>query len=609
MWSDNETSVDLLGFDYLVDELEVLVTNERLLPLTVLVDGDWGSGKSSLMGVMRDRLLSDENKGRFIVVEFMPWRFEDLALVKVALMAAVVDAIAEHVETRPKDSVPQVVFQKMNRLRGTLQRFGLWKAAATGGLVLAGVSPVEAAAAGALADALGSVAPERPSDDEEIPRDFTSVADFHVVFEELIEALGDDLQAVVVFIDDMDRCSSTSTIVETFEAMRLFLHAPKTAYVVGAQAKSVEAALDSGYVGRTADEDERVAGRWLEKMLQQRIQVPPLGEPDVMTYINLLFCELYTTGEQFAELRALADENRKSNPFGVALNLGMVVDKLGSVPDELVEGLNIAQEIGPVLAEGLRGNPRQTKGFLNDLLRRLKTAERRGMGLEPAKLAKLMVLETGVDEKHFEQLFKWFLAADAGLPVELSAAEKLAREGIEKDCPEEVRQWVIQPGVRRWLRLQPSLADTNLGPYFTFSRSRLSGLITAPRLSLDLQRMLAKLQGDVEAQRVGAVKTASELPDGELAELLPPLVDAAMQRLRGAAATSLLELATKRPEVATAMFDRLNKLPDNKADGTFATNLAVRMKSDSRVRPLLQRWAEKGTRDVKAAAARALDRL
>ena len=49
MWSDNETTTDLLGFDYLVDSLLVLLEEPKLLPLTVGVAGDWGSGKSSLM--------------------------------------------------------------------------------------------------------------------------------------------------------------------------------------------------------------------------------------------------------------------------------------------------------------------------------------------------------------------------------------------------------------------------------------------------------------------------------------------------------------------------------------------------------------------------------
>ena len=61
VWPDNETRIDLLGFDYLVDSLEVVLTEPRLLPVTVGVLGDWGSGKSSLLNMVADRLArSDE---------------------------------------------------------------------------------------------------------------------------------------------------------------------------------------------------------------------------------------------------------------------------------------------------------------------------------------------------------------------------------------------------------------------------------------------------------------------------------------------------------------------------------------------------------------------
>ena len=92
----------------------------------------------------------------------------------------------------------------------------------------------------------------------------------------------------------MDRCCSETTIVETFEAMRLFLNAPKTAYVVGAHESIVEAALDRRYEGRR-EGDEELGTHWLEKMLQHSIVVPPLGEPEVLSYINLLFSELHTS--------------------------------------------------------------------------------------------------------------------------------------------------------------------------------------------------------------------------------------------------------------------------------------------------------------------------
>ena len=55
MWSDNETAEDLLGFRVHSDLVRELVTDVTLLPVTVGLFGDWGSGKSSVM-----RMLSED---------------------------------------------------------------------------------------------------------------------------------------------------------------------------------------------------------------------------------------------------------------------------------------------------------------------------------------------------------------------------------------------------------------------------------------------------------------------------------------------------------------------------------------------------------------------
>lgn len=91
MWADNETDLDLLGFDVLVDELVVALTDPRLLPLTVGVLGDWGSGKSSLLRLTRRELEADPDR-RYLCVSFSPWQFEDYDDVKVALLQAILDA-------------------------------------------------------------------------------------------------------------------------------------------------------------------------------------------------------------------------------------------------------------------------------------------------------------------------------------------------------------------------------------------------------------------------------------------------------------------------------------------------------------------------------------
>ncbi len=60
MWSDNETDKDLLGFKVHSDLIKGVIKNERILPISVGVFGDWGSGKSSIMKMLEQELNSEE---------------------------------------------------------------------------------------------------------------------------------------------------------------------------------------------------------------------------------------------------------------------------------------------------------------------------------------------------------------------------------------------------------------------------------------------------------------------------------------------------------------------------------------------------------------------
>jgi predicted KAP-like P-loop ATPase len=59
VWSDNETNVDLLRYAYLASGVSRIVRSEHLLPTTVGVFGNWGSGKSSLLKMIRANLEKD----------------------------------------------------------------------------------------------------------------------------------------------------------------------------------------------------------------------------------------------------------------------------------------------------------------------------------------------------------------------------------------------------------------------------------------------------------------------------------------------------------------------------------------------------------------------
>jgi hypothetical protein len=96
-------------------------------------------------------------------------------------------------------------------------------------------------------------------------------------------------------------------------------------------------------------------------------------------------------------IRAAVNLRRRQGQFAVAMNYGIAKDALeadgGTVSPELTADFTIANRIAPTLSRGLRGNPRQLKRFLNTMLLRLETARRRSVNLDPAILAKLMVLE------------------------------------------------------------------------------------------------------------------------------------------------------------------------------------------------------------------------
>lgn len=611
MWNDNETDIDLLGFEYLVDSLDILLSEQSMLPLTVGVLGDWGSGKSSLMNIAKARLDArtaaaterDRESASFITVAFSPWRFEGYSQVKLALMTAVLDAIDAYIATLPGESTEQE--QKAATVRKLLNRLKaikpyIYTAAAAGvaaGLSAAGVPteivPVITATTDMATSKVGAstAAEAQAPESREVEQfdELSSIADFHTEFEALLEEIA-DVQAVVVFIDDMDRCTTTA-IVDTFEAIRLFLHAPKTAYVLGLNEPIITAALEERYPDRTAANDSR-GQQYLEKMIQARVSVPRLSEPEVLAYVTLLYAERHVTSEQFTLLREATNDNRSQNPNGEAMNEGIVRDTLFAgtdMPEPLREALQIATSVGRPLARGgLRGNPRQIKRFLTTLELRRRVAQRRKLNLNPAILAKLMVLEEA-SLPDFEKLYNWQVEND-GVPPQLQVAEDHARRVKTIRGANETKTWATQAKVQEWLISDPPLASVPLSPYFTFSRDRLKTSARAARLSPEQQKLVNDLRSGTDYTRNEAVKEALKLDDRDLSEITAVLWEHAQQALNGAAAKALVDIGAKHPSTATSLFNDVTTVPKKTISHTFVLNLGTKFKGDDRVSDLLAKW-------------------
>jgi len=184
--------------------------------------------------------------------------------------------------------------------------------------------------------------------------------------------------------------------------------------------------------------------------------------------------------------------------------------------------------IAPALTEGLKGNPRQVKRFLNALLLRKQLAMAAGLNIRDIVLVKLMLLEY-IRPHRFDQLYEW-QARSEGRPAELQHLEQGVRPAAGRKEPSgaaappisgEIDPAWQEKAVQDWLRLEPQLANTDLRDYFWNARDRLtttiSGLTMVPPLVRALYDQL--VTGNEGELRLVAPQARDLVPE-ELAILL-----------------------------------------------------------------------------------------
>lgn len=565
MWPDNETADDLLGFRVHADLIRAVVTNSKTLPTTIGVFGDWGGGKTSIMKMLEKQLDPESHPARskeraqyekIAVIYFNTWLFDGYDDAKAAILSSILIELGEHKRFGPKirDSIVSLL-KSVNWMR--LLRLGFKHVAIPGAaaLLTGGVAAVPAAVA--ISTGLAAAKPEetkkgehrdKEKDKEEKinweeliqkdpkPASSLDVRDFRKRFEKLLK--DSDISSLVILVDDLDRCTP-DRIVDNLEAIKLFLNVERTAFIIGADPRIVSHAIRARYAERAIgaahgsdspsvqdqEDSERLVKDYLEKVVQIPYHLPRLSAAEIETYMVLLFCNLYLDGPELKNCLDKCEKEREKNRYSTFGPAG-VHDALKpkQSPPELTAALTLCASAAPLIAEGLKGNPRQVKRFLNALLLRKELA--RVAKLENIRddvLIKLMILEYAHD-KLFAELFEW-QAQQNGHPKEIadlessidSAEENLENEEtIKKTYP----HWSTSR-VRKWLTMEPHIASFDLRDYFWVARDKLattfSGITMVPpavRAVLD-----GLLSGNVP-KRNAALGTVLTLTEDERAHLL-----------------------------------------------------------------------------------------
>jgi len=98
---DHPSSVDQLGFETYVDAVRYFLTHEETeAPLTLSIEGEWGSGKSSFMNQLQTSLEEEGN----LTVEFNPWKHEKQEALWAAFALTFINQIRSTIplRNRPK---------------------------------------------------------------------------------------------------------------------------------------------------------------------------------------------------------------------------------------------------------------------------------------------------------------------------------------------------------------------------------------------------------------------------------------------------------------------------------------------------------------------------
>ncbi len=325
--TDYWTTDDALKFSDFRPALEqILQTAET--PLTVGVFGPWGSGKTSLMRMLRDKIEGDGLDAQR-TVWFTAWKYDQHEALWRAFILRVLDALyprepgegprEERAILTELNDDQQKLVQLLDRLEESVYQDVAWEElgprsvrwwqllSSTG---KAGTEVAATVASGGFYPQIKKMlgGDDSPVDDiqkaaEAISRETKTrqrrqlfhMEQFEEMFREAVRLIGDGQGRLIIFVDDLDRCLPEKAI-EVLEAIKLFLEVPGTVFVLGMDREVIQRGIEARYGGyfrqQIKGEDRRelpIRGdTYLQKIVQIPFHLPALALADLDDFIGSL---------------------------------------------------------------------------------------------------------------------------------------------------------------------------------------------------------------------------------------------------------------------------------------------------------------------------------
>lgn len=536
MWVDNASELDMLFYKPYADLIKEIVEDGDYNPLTIGIFGLWGAGKSTLLNMIKNSIEQEKIE----CIEINAWMFEGYEDAKIALMEALLKTMESNEKIRAKvGEAIKGLLKRVNWLKlGT-------KAISYGAPLVASVglcNPIPL---------LLNVASDVVSSKEKIAQTITNAVDgveniqenylsekenstvenvrqFRNEFDQMLKQT--TISNLVVFIDDLDRCNP-DRIIETLEAIKLFLSVKNTTFIIAADENVIQYAIKKKYP-KVNENDPDISKEYIEKIIQLPMYIPELSSKDIENYLLLLVCQKYLTKDSFkilldkvfSEKMLIRDKEITLSELYEIINKINNLKYKNNLEDEFKIDINIINKIKGIIAYTLKGNPRQAKRFLNTFITKKKLAENYfGEDIDIEILAKLLVLQK-ININLFKTLNDW----NKNFTTKNEEFENLYK-AFEKGNLSEYKLWDTTE-VKKWLECEPiDLGKRRLDKYFYLTRELLIEKPNEQNIDTETREILAEIGSSKHHNIDSIVEKFKELNSSQIKEgfnvLLPQIKD------------------------------------------------------------------------------------
>jgi len=272
---------DSLGFKDYVEVLYKFIRQlsvEKDTPLCIGIHGEWGSGKTSLMKQLQERLKNEGTEdSKVLTVWFDAWKYDKTEVHWATLVQVVISEIWKDIKLQEwlKDEAEKALKEKGYRILRKLGRMSkkLGIAVISGGLKR--IHPDLDIDYFREED----FPPDRSSSQEMMKSDFQREIEFQSELKDGFKGIIEDYfegekGKLVIFMDDLDRCLPEN-VINVLEAAKNYIDTEGCVFVVGVDEKAIEAGVKVRY-GKDSRIWQDLKKDYIEKIVQLPFVFPRL---------------------------------------------------------------------------------------------------------------------------------------------------------------------------------------------------------------------------------------------------------------------------------------------------------------------------------------------